>query len=218
VATGTVARVFDPAAFAVARLAERLFSDYLGYDALLKLGRDPRAVAHVPAREPGQNVPIGRIFTEHGREAIAYHYELHLKGATAPGAEAEHARVWIGGALLTLGDAMARNDYFDRRPLFEFVRHARNAVGHGNRFDIRNPQALETYPAYTERGSGEGFPPVRFEITPDLNGQPFLFDFMPDYEVLSLIQRIGIDLSNLGGDLPDGVDASTLTVDATARH
>jgi len=145
--------VFNARAFAVARLAESLWADYLGYDALLKLGRDPRAVAHVPEVERGQKVPVGRIErAADNRALILYDYRVHLTQATEPGVEDEHARVWLGGALMTLGDALKRNGYFDHHPALEMIKHMRNAVGHGNRFDIRDPAGLQKYPAYTKRG------------------------------------------------------------------
>ena len=94
--------------------------------------------------------------------------------ATQPGVELEHARVWLGGALITLGDALKLNGYFDHHPTLEMVKHLRNAVGHGNRFDIRNPSALQTHPAYVVLGS------VRRQIEPRLHRTPFMFEFMEE--------------------------------------
>ncbi len=203
--------MFNARAFAVARLAESLYADYLGYDALLKLGRDPRARAHAPEREPGQNVPVGRILRPDGSEAIVYHYLHFLTAATQPGVELEHARAWLGGALITLGDALKRNGYFDHDPSLEMVKHLRNAVAHGNRFDIRDSEGLDQYPAYTV-WTPESGGRLRREITADLHGKPFMFEFMEHYEIPSLIQRVGSHLSPLAGDLPDGKDAQSLMI------
>lgn len=176
--------MFNARAFAVARLAECLYADYIGYDALLKLGRDPRAVAHIPAKELGQNVPIGRLTrAEDGHEMIVYHYRHYLAEATKPGVDADHARVFLGGALMTLGDALKHNGYFDHHPELEMIKHMRNAVGHGNKFDIRNPEALTRYPAHTHRDTPDGT--LRLELTEALHGTPFMFDFMEEYEVVA---------------------------------
>ena len=45
----------------------------------------------------------------------------------------------IKGALLHVGDAFSAAGYLDRSPEFEFLRHVRNAVAHGNKFNITSP-------------------------------------------------------------------------------
>ena len=50
--------------------------------------------------------------------------------------EAELPRVWLTGSLLTLGDALKDNDYFDHAPALELVYHLRNGIAHGNRFNF----------------------------------------------------------------------------------
>jgi hypothetical protein len=39
-------------------------------------------------------------------------------------------RVWLTGGLITLADALERNNYFDRAPHLKLVRHLRNGVSH----------------------------------------------------------------------------------------
>lgn len=102
----------------------------------------------------------------------------------------EYNRVWVVGALLTLGDALSRWTYFDRAPELELVRHLRNAVAHGGNFDIRDPARLIKYPAYVRSWT----PPARnatgpriLEVVPALDGTP-IWDFAAIAEVLSLFQ------------------------------
>jgi len=45
----------------------------------------------------------------------------------------------VKAALLHVGDAFSGVEYFDRSPELEFLRHTRNAVAHGNRFNITSP-------------------------------------------------------------------------------
>jgi hypothetical protein len=57
-------------------------------------------------------------------------------------------RLWLVGALLTIGDALKQHRYFDRAPELELLRHLRNGAAHGNTFRIKNPKELEEYPAH----------------------------------------------------------------------
>jgi hypothetical protein len=57
-------------------------------------------------------------------------------------------RVWLAGSLLAVGDALNDHDYFGHAPLFELMRHLRNGIAHGNRFEIRYPYELKEYPAH----------------------------------------------------------------------
>jgi len=45
----------------------------------------------------------------------------------------------IKSALLHVGDAFSAAGYLDRSPELEFLRHVRNAVAHGNKFNIASP-------------------------------------------------------------------------------
>lgn len=107
----------------------------------------------------------------------------------------ELPRVWLAGSLLRLGDVLKKHDYFDHAPELELVYHLRNGIAHGNRFDIRNRKRLETYPAHNRDGSGRH---TIFEITPELNGKPVLFDFMEAGDVLDLLLSVGLYLKQMG--------------------
>jgi len=114
---------------------------------------------------------------------------------------AELPRVWLTGSLLTVGDALKDNGYFDRAPELELVRHLRNGIAHGNRFDIRYPDELTKYPAHN-RDTAFRTTTV-FEVTPALDGQPVLFDFMEAGDVLDLLCSAALHLDRIGrGELP----------------
>jgi hypothetical protein len=100
----------------------------------------------------------------------------------------ELPRVWLAGSLLALGDRLERTDYFDHAPELELVYHLRNGIAHGNRFEIHNRKRLEKYPAHNRDA---WFKHTIFEITPELNGQPVLFDFMEAGDVLDLLSSVG---------------------------
>jgi hypothetical protein len=108
----------------------------------------------------------------------------------------EFPRVWLTGALLAVGDALKDNDYFDHAPELELVHHLRNGVAHGNRFDIRYPDKLKKYPAHNRDAAFHTN--TLFEITPALNGQPVLFDFMGAGDVLDLLCSVGLHLDRIG--------------------
>jgi hypothetical protein len=139
----------QPPEFRVGQFAQRLHGGYIAHHAAMTIANDPRAAALVPPVEPGQNVPVERIPYLDGKEHLTYHFTSALEEATMPGAAEEYARSWLSGALITLGDTLAEHDYFDRAPVLEMVRHLRNAVAHGNRFEIRDPSRLAKHPAHT---------------------------------------------------------------------
>jgi hypothetical protein len=49
---------------------------------------------------------------------------------------------------LRSGDALERNGYFDRALELELIRHLRNGIAQGNRFDIRDPNKLTKFPTH----------------------------------------------------------------------
>jgi hypothetical protein len=105
----------------------------------------------------------------------------------------EFPRIWLTGALLAVGDALKDNGYFDRAPELELVRHLRNGVAHGNRFEIRYLDELTKYPAHNRACYKHSI----FEIIPALNGQPVLFDFMEAGDVLDLLFSVAHHLDDI---------------------
>jgi hypothetical protein len=115
---------------------------------------------------------------------------------------AELPRVWLAGSLLAVGDALKDNGYFGHAAEFELVRHLRNGIAHGNRFDIRYPEELKKHPAHNRDAFYRSPNSTIFEITPALDGQPVLFDFMGAGDVLDLLVSVGIHLEQMGRGEP----------------
>jgi hypothetical protein len=90
---------------------------------------------------------------------------------------------------------LAAEDYFDRAPVLEMVRHLRNGIAHGNEFTLRNPKELALWPAHTREASCQAANP--FEITAELDGHAVLFDFMAPGDVLDLLISVGTYLTSL---------------------
>jgi hypothetical protein len=108
----------------------------------------------------------------------------------------EFPRIWLTGSLLAVGDALKDNDYFDHAPELELVRHLRNGIAHGNRFDIQYLDELTKYPAHNRDAMFRT--KTIFEIKPECNGQPVLFDFMDAGDVLDLLSSVAIHLDGIG--------------------
>jgi hypothetical protein len=111
--------------------------------------------------------------------------------------------VFLAGALLTLGDALSSHRYFDHAPELELVRHLRNGVAHGNRFNIdqRGAQTLARWPAHN-RLAWVKSDTVTFEITPSLHGSEVLWQFMEPGDVVSLLQAVNVYLIRVGNGDP----------------
>src|SRR5262249_48348635 len=103
-------------------------------------------------------------------------------------------RVWIIGSLIAVGDALDKRKYLNRVPLLELVRHLRNGVAHGNLFDLRYPDHLKKYPAHNRDAL---IKTAVFEITPDLDGKPVLFEFMGAADVLDLLMSVEVYLTRI---------------------
>jgi len=154
-------------------------------------------------------VPIGSIARGDGSEI---HYDLP-HAIEVVGRSVHYKRVydqlWIAGAILTLGDALAAEHYFDKGPDLEVLRHLRNGLAHGNEFNLLNSEPKR--PAHftgpdsrflggstTTRGEGRFF-----EITHACQGQPVLFDFMGAGDVIDLLMFVSWRLIRVGnGDPP----------------
>ena len=90
----------------------------------------------------------------------------------------------FGSLLILVGDAVKRTrvqpQMASARPLFELLRHLRNAAAHGNRFRLdkgepRHPAGYRTFHVKSEDNGRENV----------------LFDFIPTGDVLDLLQAIG---------------------------
>lgn len=194
----------NPAAFAAGQLAENLAAGYYAHSAAITIAKDPRAPALMPPILPGYAVPVGRVARKDGTEHV-FSFPHYLESArTNPAIASELPRVWLSGSLLTLGDALGQQQYFDHAPELEFIRHLRNGIAHGNRFNIdkRGREQLAKYPAHNRLAAIRGDNQELFEITPALNGQPVLFDYMGPANVLDVLLSAGMYLIRMGNGDP----------------
>lgn len=123
--------------------------------------------------------------TDHGAEMvelpgeIAYKRSVFEDRARDPKVAKEIRRTYLSGALLSVGDHLADDEDVDRSPEFEFVRHVRNAVAHGNMFELneRALDMLDDFPAYLVHPDETH----SHKIKGKLNGRECLFGFIgPD--------------------------------------
>lgn len=89
-----------------------------------------------------------------------------------------------GGMILSIGDRFAKYDYFTKTPELLFLRHLRNGIAHGNKFDIRT-------------SSGKFWKEAKFrnlEIKSSLNGHKVLGEFIQMGDVMMLFDYLENEL------------------------
>jgi hypothetical protein len=189
-------------AFDAGQLAERLSQTYYSYLSVITVAADNRARLLVPEVKEGFIVPIGTVERKDGT-AHAFNFDLFLSRVQDDASYLdEFKRTWLGGAVLVLGDKLAENQYFDRAPELELIRHLRNAVAHGNSFRIDRPGSLITYPAHNRLAWVRSDMKSEFAIDISLQGKTFLFDFMGAGDVLDLLMSVGLYLIRMGNGDP----------------
>jgi hypothetical protein len=179
----------NQAAFDISQMAHRMFEGYYTHLAAIQVARDPRAIALSPNLEPGQIVPVGYVVRKDGtRHVFNFTHYLGHAGRD-PAMVDDLRRLWLVGALLAIGDALERHDYFDHAPELELLRHLRNGVAHGNTFRI-NLKRLTKFPAHNLLAWVRGDNKTEFQITPNLQNQPVLFDFVGPGDILDLLMSV----------------------------
>ncbi len=147
---------------------------HAGMGVLLAHPAGSAAIERLEAEDPGPAiVPIAPVLRKDGT-SIWYSLSHYLRKSTARAFSETFERLWLGGALITLGDALAAQGYFDRGPDLELVRHLRNGVAHGNRFHLLNeePRRLARFTGLEQRLMSDGVtstPPgdaITFESRP----------------------------------------------------
>jgi len=179
----------NQAAAKVAQLARNMAAGYAAHIAAIRLA--PRVSDKALVRLIA-DYPIDSVQRKDGTKWSFDMQDALVSAVVNQAIAEEFPRVWLTGSLLAVGDALKRNDYFDHAPELELVRHLRNGIAHGNRFAI---QKL-TYPAHNRDAAFHTN--TIFEITPALDGQPVLFDFMGAGDVLDLLCSVGLHLDRVG--------------------
>jgi hypothetical protein len=164
-----VAEVRSMTACEIANLIERLMSYYV--IAAMGFGIDR-----------GSTMRLGRRYDTYYEGVDVYAAQEAVHGS---GYNLDFLGTMLSVALLWIGDALTRASYFDRAPVLEFIRHLRNAVAHGNVFNLVN---------------GEPRRPARFrqfEITANLHGTPVLFEYMMGGDIFDLFDDVVAHLRQL---------------------
>ncbi|WP_143076446.1 hypothetical protein [Flavobacterium swingsii] len=95
----------------------------------------------------------------------------------------EFMKIPMMAMISLIHDSIKDNGYDKQTPEFEFLRHLRNAVSHGNRFTFRNNEPKR--PAYYDE----------FILDVNINGmENVIFDFIHFEDILNLINYIKNDL------------------------
>jgi hypothetical protein len=182
----------NQAALDVGQLARDMARGYAAHIAAIRIA--PRVDGNVLVRLIAA-YPIDAVQRKDGTQWSFDTQDALIDAVGNQAIAAELPRVWLTGSLLAVGDALKDNGYFDHAPELELVRHLRNGIAHGNRFHIQNLDKVAKYPAHNHDAS---FRHTIFEITPALNGQPVLFDFLGAGDVLDLLCSIGLYLDRIG--------------------
>jgi hypothetical protein len=192
---GNVRPLLDLEAFRTARLAHRLGGGYYVHSAIIDVA------AGVDRSQPINWHATREVARKDGTKHV-FAFDHYLREAFENSKTKDDlSRVWLTGSLITLGDALERNGYFDRVPLLELVRHLRNGVSHGNRFRIKNPGQMTAYPA--NNFAAKIRPPgVAFEVTPAEHDKTVMFDFMGPGDFIDLFMSVEVYLFSLAVEPP----------------
>jgi len=197
--------IVNQAAVEVATLAQRMTSQYFSHVAGMYIARDKRAKMFAPAIEPGQSVPILRLPRRDGNDMVMW-FNYYLAENMKPETRQDFDRVWLMGALLTVGDALRANGYFNHDPEAEMIRHLRNGIAHGNHFEF-HPSVIDKttgklkHPANISRYSSRQAMP-KHEIDTNLQGAEVLWGWGGPDAIVDCLTVLGVHLWNVGHGLP----------------
>jgi hypothetical protein len=188
--------VVDAKRLAVGRMAQRLACGYYSFLVAHLVAVNPESINSLPPAKILGEDPTGEIERKDGSfHTLNLLYYLDLLRADQ-NLQRDFLRAWAMGALLTLGDELAKHGYFGHAPILELVYHLRNGIAHGNQFTIdhRGQKRLAKHQAHNRDAVVKSPLGTLFEITPTLSG-PVLFDFMGPADVIDLLQSIEVHLS-----------------------
>jgi len=185
-------------AFDVGRLANRMAQGYYAFLVAQLVAANPQSINSLPPAKALGEDPTGEVKRKDGTAHtlnLRHYLDLFREDH---GVQREVLQSWATGALLTLDVELSPHKYFDHAPVLELVYHLRNAVAHGNRFNItpKGRDRLKRYPAHNRSAPVKSPVGTVFEITPSLSG-PLLFDFMGPGDVLDLLQAVEVYLTRI---------------------
>lgn len=182
---------------AVSQTAHRLASGYYAFLVAQFVAANPQSINMLPPSRHPEEDPVGEIQRKDGT-AHALNLRFYLdRFREDRDLQTAAFRSWALGAILMLGDELSENSYFDNAPLLELVRHLRNGVAHGNRFNITEPgrRRLARFPAHNRDAVVKSPSGETFEVIPSQSGH-ILFEFMGVGDVIDLLQSVEVHLSN----------------------
>lgn len=185
--------LIDGRALEVGDLAHQLARGYYSHLAAITVASDARSVHLMPKRKPGKLVPEGVVRGKNGDEG-AFHFPHLLEAIrTDPFVQDQFSKVYLAGAIITLGDALAQHAYFNHQPELELLYHVRNGVAHGNRFNLlgHGLKRLEKYPAHDKVAIARVVGSPVQEISPAVHGTVVLFDYLLAGDVVNLLNSVG---------------------------
>jgi hypothetical protein len=186
----------DPIRLAVGRIAQHLASGYYAFSVAHLVAVNPQSINSLPPAKALGADPTGEIKRKDGTfHTLNLRHYLDLLRADQS-LQGDFLRAWAMGALLALGDELARHRYFDHAPILELIYHLRNGIAHGNQFNIdyRGQKRLLKYEAHNRHAVVKIPLGTLYEITPNLTGL-VLFDFMGAGDVIDLLQSVEVYLS-----------------------
>jgi hypothetical protein len=193
---GVVRRIENRAALEAGLLANRMAQGHYVHSAAIWIASRPRAIELLPPVQPGHPAPIGHVLRNDGTSHV-FDFEHYLtQTRTNPSIAQDFNRIWLIGAYIQLGDALAQSRYFDRVPELELIRHIRNGIAHGNRFRIDNLDSLTKRPAHNRFASVRAGAPL--DIVPSVHGKEVLFSFAGPADLLDLLMSAEVHLVRLG--------------------
>lgn len=187
-----------PQAEIISKLAHDLVAGYFAYFSAISIAKDERSDKLIPEVLPNQIVPVGFVKSKGDPVAHTFDFKFYLKHVRENEfIMTQIERVYLSGALLTIGDALKEHKYFNdfHSPIFQLIRHLRNGIAHGNKFNLRFPKDLIAHPAHDNVPLN--YNPTKFHVTLDLNGTNVLFDFMEPGDILNLFHQVGFHLMDL---------------------
>ena len=185
----------DSEALRIGQLFEKVTQGYFSFVTVLEILRDERSNNLLPEVLPGEIIPVGQVFNNEGF-GITFDFRHFLNAAKSdPFFLSEFEQSWLRGGIILLADELDKNNYFDRAPELELIRHIRNGIAHGNHFNITKPQQLQKYPANNHLA---WIKQELIEITPQCHGQKVLFDFISPINLVNLLYAIGLYLIRKG--------------------
>lgn len=188
----------NPQAEIASKLAHDLVAGYFAYASAISIAKDKRSDKLIPEVLPNQIVPVGFVKSKDNPAGHTFDFKFYLEHVRENQFVMNQLeRVYLSGALLTIGDTLIEHKYFNdfHSPIFQLIRHLRNGIAHGNKFDIRYPQELVDHPAHDR--VPQNYNSTKFQVTPELNGTNVLFDFMEPGDILNLFHQVGFHLMDL---------------------